>query len=86
MMAEEWRIDEQESFLSQCDDLRELRLNDINEKVRYAQIAALLAEKLRTVLLNDTDEDRVVLGMSNIDVILRRREDAEEILSFYGCP
>ena len=86
MMAEEWRIDEQESFLSQCDDLRELRLNDINEKVRYAQIAALLAEKLRTVLVKDTDEERVVLGMSNIDVILRRREDADEILSFYGCP
>ena len=87
MMAEEWRIDEQESILSQCDNLRELRLNDINEKVRYAQIAALLAEKLRTVLVKDTDEERVVLGMSNTDVILRRgREDADEILSFYGCP
>ena len=86
MMAEEWRIDEHEPFLSQCDDLRELRLNDIYEKVRYAQIAALLAEKLRTVLVKDTDEERAVLGMSNIDVILRRREDADEILSFYGCP
>lgn len=28
-----------------------------------------------------------MLGMSNTDVILRRgREDADEILSFYGCP
>ena len=86
MMAEEWRIDEQGPFLSQCDDLRELRLNDIFEKVRYAQIAVLLADKLRTVLVKDSDEERVVLGMSNIDVILRRREDADDILSFYGCP
>ena len=87
MMAEEWRIDEHEPFLSQCDDLRELRLNDIYEKVRYAQVAMMLADKLRTVLVENTEEERVVLGMSNTDVILRRgREDADEILSFYGCP
>jgi hypothetical protein len=87
MMAEEWRIDEHEPFLSQCDDLRELRLNDIYEKVRYAQVAMMLADKLRTVLVKNTEEERVVLGMSNTDVILRRgREDADEILSFYGCP
>ena len=87
MMAEEWRIDKHEPFLSQCDDLRELRLNDIYEKVRYAQVAMMLADKLRTVLVENTEEERVVLGMSNTDVILRRgREDADEILSFYGCP
>ena len=87
MMAEEWRIDEHEPFLSQCDDLRELRLNDIYEKVCYAQVAMMLADKLRTVLVKNTEEERVVLGMSNTDVILRRgREDADEILSFYGCP
>ena len=88
MMAEEWRIDEQEPFLSQRNDLRELRLNDIYEKVRYAQIAALLAERLKPVLDNtSSEEERVVLGMSNTDVILRRgREDADEILAFYGCP
>jgi hypothetical protein len=86
-LAEEWRIDEQESFLSQRDDLRELRLNDIYEKVRYAQIAALLAEKLKTGIVNDIDEERVILGMSNTDIILRRgRDDADEILAFYGCP
>ena len=85
-MAEEWRIDEQESFLSLRDDLHELRLNDIYEKVRYTQIAALLAEKLKAGIVNDSDEERVILGMSNTDVILRRREDANEILSFYGCP
>lgn len=86
-MAEEWRIDEQESFLSLRDDLHELRLNDIYEKVRYTQIAALLAEKLKAGIVNDSDEERVILGMSNTDVILRRgREDADEILSFYGCP
>lgn len=87
MMAEEWRIDEHEPFLSQCDDLRELRLNDIYEKVRYAQVAMMLADKLRTVLVKNTEEERVVLGMSNTDVILRRgREDADEILAFYSCP
>ena len=87
MMAEEWRIDEHEPFLSQCDDLRELRLNDIYEKVRYAQVAMMLADKLRTVLVKNTEEERVVLGMSNTDVVLKRgREDADEILSFYGCP
>ena len=85
-MAEEWRIDVQEPFLSQYGDLRELRLNDIFEKVHYAQVASMLAEKLRTVLVKDTDEERVVLGMSNTDVILRRCEDADEILAFYGCP
>ncbi len=87
MLAEGWKIDEQESFLSQHDNLRELRLNDIYEKVRYAQIAALLAEQLKPRMVNDSDEERVILGMSNTDVILRRgREDADEILSFYGCP
>jgi hypothetical protein len=86
-LAEGWIIEEQLSFLSPCENLHELRLNDIYEKVRYAQTAALLAERLKPILDNmDTDEERVVLGMSNIDVILRRREDADEILSFYGCP
>ena len=85
-IAEQWTIDTGMPFLHQEPLLHKLRLNDIYEKVRYAQIAALLAEKLRTVLVKDTDEERVVLGMSNIDVILRRREDADEILSFYGCP
>ena len=85
-IAEQWTIGAGMPFLHQEPLLHELRLNDIYEKVRYAQIAALLAEKLRKVLVKDTDEERVVLGMSNIDVILRRREDADEILSFYGCP
>ena len=73
-------------FLSSPDDLYDLRLNDVYEKVRYAQIASILAEKLKRVLIKDTDEDRIVLGMTNIDVILRRRDDADEILCFYGCP
>lgn len=85
-LAEGWIVDEQLPFLSQCDNLHELRLNDIYEKVRYAQVATILADKLRTVLVNDIDEERVILGMSNTDVILRRREDADEILCFYGCP
>ena len=85
-IAEQWTIGAGMPFLHQEPLLHELRLNDIYEKVRYAQIAALLAEKLRTLLVNDTDEERVILGMSNTDVILRRREDADEILSFYGCP
>ena len=85
-LAEEWRIDEQEPFLSQRDGLHELRLNDIYEKVRYAQIASLLAEKLKAEIVNDSDEEKVILGVSNIDAILRQREDAGEILSFYGCP
>ena len=83
---ETWTIDGQSTFLSKCDDLRELRLNDIYEKMRYAQIAALLAEKLKAGIANDSDEEKVILGMSNIDVILRRCEDADEILCFYGCP
>ena len=85
-LAEGWKIDMAATFLSRLDDLYELRLNDVYEKVRYAQIASILAEKLKTVLIRDTDEDRIVLGMTNIDVILRRRDDADEILSFYGCP
>ena len=86
-LAEGWKIREQTSFLSQRSDLRELRLNDIYEKLHYAQIATLLAEKLKARIVNDSDEERVILGMSNTDVILRRgREDADEILSFYGCP
>lgn len=85
-LAEEWKIDEQTPFLLQRNDLRELRLNDIYEKVRYAQIATLIAEKLKARIVNDSDEERVILGMSNIDVILRRREDADVILCFYGCP
>ena len=86
-LAEGWKIKEQTSFLTQRSDLRELRLNDIYEKLHYAQIATLLAEKLKARIVNDSDEERVILGMSNTDVILRRgREDADEILSFYGCP
>ena len=85
-LTETWTIDEQSTFLSQRDDLRELRLNDIYEKVHYAQIAALLAEKLKAGIVNDSDEERVILGMSNIDVILRQCEDADKILSFFGCP
>ena len=86
-LAEGWKIKEQTSFLSQRSDLRELRLNDIYEKLHYAQIATLLAEKLKARIVNDSDEERVILGMSNTDVILRRgREDADEILAFYSCP
>ena len=85
-LAEGWIVDEQLPFLSPCETLHELRLNDLFEKIHYAQVAALLAERLRPVLVKDTDEERVVLGMSNTDVILRRHEDADEILSFYGCP
>ena len=85
-LAEGWKIEEQTSFLSQRSDLRELRLNDIYEKLHYAQIATLLAEKLKARIVNDSDEERVILGMSNIDVILRQREDANDILCFYGCP
>lgn len=85
-LAEGWKIKEQTSFLSQRSDLRELRLNDIYEKLHYAQIATLLAEKLKARIVNDSDEERVILGMSNIDVILRQREDANDILCFYGCP
>ena len=85
-LAEEWKINLAAPFLSKFDDLYELRLNDVYEKVRYAQIASILADKLKTVLIKDTDEDRIVFGMTNIDVILRRRDDADEILCFYGCP
>lgn len=86
-LAEGWTIDEQEPFLVQHKDLQELRLNDLYEKVRYAQIATMLADKLKPMMKQDTEEETVVLGMSNIDVILRRgRKDADEIPSFYGCP
>ena len=87
-LAEGWIIEEQLSFLSPCENLHELRLNDIYEKVRYAQTAALLAERLKPILDNMvSEEEKVVLGMSNTDVILRRgREDADEILAFYSCP
>lgn len=87
-LAEGWIIDEQSPFLSPCENLHELRLNDIYEKVRYAQIAAMLAERMKSVLESVvSEEEKVVLGMSNADVILRREhKDAEEILAFYGCP
>lgn len=63
-------------------------INDIYEKVRYAQIAAMLAEKMKSLLESvASEEEKVVLGMSNADIILRRgHKDAEEILAFYGCP
>ena len=86
-LAEGWKIDEQEPFLVQHKDLQELRLNDLYEKVRYAQIATMLADKLKPMLKQEKEVETVVLGMSNTDVILRRRRrDADEILTFWGCP
>jgi hypothetical protein len=87
-LAEGWKVEEDDTFLAQEEGLAELRLNDIYEKVRYAQIAAMLAEKMKSLLESvASEEENVVLGMSNADVILRRgHKDAEEILAFYGCP
>lgn len=86
VLADKWKFEEDSPFLYHCEELRDLRLNDIFEKVRYAQIAALLAEKLKPVLIENSDEETIVLGMSNTDVILRRDgNDADEILHFYGC-
>lgn len=87
-LAEGWKVEEDDTFLAQEEGLAELRLNDIYEKVRYAQIAAMLAEKMKSLLESvASEEENVVLGMSNADVILRREhKDAEEILAFYGCP
>ena len=87
-LAEGWKVEEDDTFLAQEEGLAELRLNDIYEKVRYAQIAAMLAERMKFLLESvASEEENVVLGMSNADVILRREhKDAEEILAFYGCP
>ena len=81
-MAEGWSIGESDFFLSTKDKLNELRLVDIYEKIRYAQVAVLLMEKLNTLSKNNI---KIVLGMSNFDVILGKRKDSEKILSLYGC-
>lgn len=82
-----WKLNDSGPFVCNTTDLKELRLNDIYEKIRYAQVAAQLAKELEeTLVLNAKGEPKVVLGMSNADVILRRgREDADEIPGFYGC-
>jgi hypothetical protein len=51
-------------------------------------VAAQLAKELEeTFVQNVKGEPKVVLGMSNADVILNRdRKDADKILGLYGCP
>ena len=85
-LAEGWKVEEDDTFLAQEEGLAELRLNDIYEKVRYAQIAAILANRLENVVMPNDEEESIVLGMSDFDVILKRRIDADEILGYYGCP
>lgn len=88
-IAESWTVDEQKPFLPNDDEsLRCLRINDIYEKVRYSQIARLLADKLTSNLGESYDDGnkKVILGMSDWNVITHHREDADEILAFYGCP
>ena len=87
-LANGWIVKVNDPFLQETNCLKELRLNDIYEKVRYAQMAAMLAQELENTLApNANGEPKVVLGMSNADVILRRgRVDADEILGLYGCP
>lgn len=87
-LANSWKVNDNEQFLQETTSLKELRLNDIYEKIRYAQVAAMLAQELENTLApNANGEPKVVLGMSNADVILRRgRAVADKILSFYGCP
>ena len=86
-LANSWKVVDNEPFLHDSNNLKDLRLNDIYEKIRYAQVAAMLAQELENTLApNANGEPKVVLGMSNADVILRRgRADADKILSFYGC-
>ncbi|MBR6894385.1 MAG: hypothetical protein IKN15_14320, partial [Bacteroidaceae bacterium] len=55
-------------------------------KVRFAQIATILANRLENVVKPNDEEESIVLGMSDFDVILKRRIDADEILCYYGCP
>lgn len=87
ILANSWKVSDNEPFLQETTSLKELRLNDIYEKIRYAQVAAMLAQELKNMLApNANGEPKVVLGMSNADVILRRgRADADKILGFYGC-
>ena len=85
-LAEGWKVEEDDTFLAQEEGLAELRLNDIYEKVRYAQIATILANRLENVVKPNDEEESIVLGMSDFDVILKRRIDADEILGYYGCP
>lgn len=85
-LAEGWKVEEDDTFLAQEEGLAELRLNDIYEKVRYAQIAAILANRLENVVKPNDEEESIVLGMSDFDVILKRRIDADEILCYYGYP
>jgi hypothetical protein len=85
-LAEGWKVKEDDTFLAQEEGLAELRLNDIYEKVRFAQIATILANRLENVVKPNDEEESIVLGMSDFDVILKRRIDADEILGYYGCP
>lgn len=80
-LAEEWIIDDSKSFLTPVDEFGELRLNDIYQKIRYAQIAAKLARRLA----DENISEKIVLGMSNFDVIVKKRKDSEKILGLYGC-
>ena len=82
-LAEEWIIDDSKPFLTPVDEFGELRLNDIYQKIRYAQIAAKLAEGLAA---NHISGKNIVLGMSNFDVIVEKRKDSKKILDLYGCP
>ena len=67
--------------------LHDLRLNDIYEKVRYAEMGTMLAGQLGKLMPQQEEETRVVLGMSDFDVIMRRNpQKADSILAFYGCP
>ena len=80
-LAEEWIIEDSKPFLTPVDEFGELRLNDIYQKIRYAQIAAKLAKRLA----DENISEKIVLGMSNFDVIVKNRKDSEKILDLYGC-
>lgn len=72
-LAASWVVNGNEFFLQKTNCLKELRLNDIYEKIRYAQVAAMLAQELENTLASNANgEPKVVLGMSNADVILQR--------------
>lgn len=78
-LAEGWKVEGSNLFLAPVGELGKLRLNDIYQKIRYAQIAAKLAKELAN------NHRMIVLGMSNFDVIVKKRKDSEKILGLYGC-
>ena len=74
--AESWKMELNQPHLLNYPELQELRLNDVYQKLRYSQMATLLAKSLDAEKVAE-----VILGMSNFEVIIGKKD--EEIQQLY---